>query len=77
LTSFIHLNFDKWPYNQQANNYNIQLKPDYLRDTMYKKMKIEDRQQWDVLFEELKKLLSIVFEGYNNFRKTIKHELYI
>ncbi|MDB5123023.1 MAG: hypothetical protein JWP94_1152 [Mucilaginibacter sp.] len=77
LTNFIHLNFDKWPYNQQARNFNIQLKPDYLRDTMYKQMKIEDRQKWDVLFDELKTLLSVVFDGYNNFRKSIKHELYL
>jgi hypothetical protein len=77
LTGFISSNFDKWPYSQSTNNFNIQLKPDYLRDTQYKKMTFEERQKWDELFAQLKKLVNAVYKYYNNFRKVVKHELHI
>lgn len=47
LINFISTHFDKWPYDQKVLNFTIQLHPDYLRDTSYKKMKWEDRQRWE------------------------------
>jgi len=77
LTDFVRAKFDKWPYNQNISNFRIQLKPDYLRDTMYKKMSMEDREKWDELFVELQDLLNTLYNSYNYFRKIIKSELHI
>ena len=77
LLNMISKDFDKWPYNQNNENFNIQLKPDYLRDTMYKKMIWEQRKEWDVLFAKMTEYIGDASLSYDLFRKAIKHKLYI
>jgi hypothetical protein len=77
LTNMILYKFDQWPYHQNVDNFSIQLKPDYLRDTMYKKMNWEERQQWDILYEEMVSYLNEISLAYNSFRKTVKRKLFI
>lgn len=76
LSDFVGVHFDKWPYDQESNNFDIQLHPDYIRDTRYKPMKWEDREKWTALFDELKKLNLVFHEAYCSFRKAIKQVLH-
>lgn len=77
LTEMLHLDFDQWPYNQNADNFNIQLRPDYLRDTQYKKHTWEQRQEWDVLFKKMTGYIESIDLAYNIYRTSIKLKLYI
>lgn len=78
LSNFINIsNFDKWPYDQVGSNYRVQLHPEYLRDTRYRKRNPGDAEKWQELYLQLKRKLNALKKQYGIFRKVIKAELYL
>jgi len=78
LLGFINCsNFDKWPYDQVGSNFTIQLRPEYLRDTQYRKCAPGDKEKWYELFEQLRRKLNAVKKYYELFRKIVKAELHV
>ncbi len=77
LDHMISWDFDKWPYNQNIDNFNIQLKPNYLRDTQYTKVTLEQRQEWEILFKKMTDYIDGITLAYDNYRILIKRKLHI
>jgi hypothetical protein len=78
LASFVSIkNFDKWPYSQPSTNFTIQLRPELLRDTGYRKREEGDLEKWNNLFLELIKKVKAMKKNYEAFRKMVKSELHV
>ncbi len=77
MANYIHRYFDKWPYEQSLDNFKIQLKPEYLRTTRFRKMEVGDREKWEVLFSKLVKHVNKAKKSYRNFRLAVKSEFHI
>ncbi|OOQ61909.1 hypothetical protein [Mucilaginibacter pedocola] len=77
LKDIIDCHFDLWPYQQDIENYSIQLKPHYLRHNGYVNPTMEQRREWEELFEQMKVNINALNDTYNIFRKTIKRKLHI
>jgi hypothetical protein len=77
LYNFIRGYFDKWPYEQRNDNYNIRLQPHFISHNGYVEPTDETRVEWDKLFEKLQTLATNTKDSYDNLRKQIKKELHI
>lgn len=72
LEYMLNMIFDKWPYNQPIDNYQILLKPVFIRDTHHTKVTPQQWKEWEVLFEEITGYLNDIATEYDFFQNDCK-----